>query len=88
MALGTPTISLIGTVGAALTLGARRGGVLLSLLVLPLVIPVLIFGTASIDAAIGGFAVRPHLMLLGGLFLGTLVLTPIATAAALRQALE
>ncbi|MBT5456815.1 MAG: heme exporter protein CcmB [Rhodospirillaceae bacterium] len=88
MALGTPTISLIGTVGAALTLGARRGGVLLSVLVLPLVIPVLIFGTASIDAAIGGFAVRPHLMLLGGLFLGTLVLTPIATAAALRQALE
>lgn len=88
MVLGTPTISLIGTVGAALTLGARRGGVLLSLLVLPLVIPVLIFGTASIDAAIGGFAVKPHLMLLGGLLLGTLVLSPFATAAALRQALE
>lgn len=88
MALGTPTISLIGTVGAALTLGARRGGVLLSLLVLPLVIPVLIFGTAGIDAAIGGFAVKPHLMLLGGLLLGTLVLSPFATAAALRQALE
>lgn len=88
MALGTPTISLIGTIGAALTLGARRGGVLLSLLVLPLVIPVLIFGTAAIDAAIGGFAVKPHLMLLGGLLLGTLVLSPIATAAALKQALE
>jgi heme exporter protein B len=88
MGLGTPTISLIGTVGAALILGARRGGVLLSLLVLPLVIPVLIFGTAGIDAAIGGFAVKPHLMLLSGLFLGTLVLSPFATAAALRQALE
>ena len=88
MALGTPTISLIGTVGAALTLGARRGGVLLSLLVLPLVIPVLIFGTAGIDAAIGGFAAKPHLMLLGGMLLGALVLSPIATAAALRQALE
>ena len=88
MALGTPTISLIGTVGAALTLGARRGGVLLSLLVLPLVIPVLIFGTAGIDAAIGGFAVKPHLMLLGGILLGALVVSPIATAAALRQALE
>lgn len=88
MALGTPTISLIGTVGAALTLGARRGGVLLSLLVLPLVIPVLIFGTAGIDASIGGFAVKPHLMLQGGMLLGTLVLSPIATAAALRQALE
>lgn len=88
MALGTPTISLVGTVGAALTLGARRGGVLLSLLVLPLVIPVLIFGTAGIDAAIGGFTVKPHLMLLGGMLLGALVLSPIATAAALRQALE
>ncbi len=88
MALGTPTISLIGTVGAALTLGARRGGVLLSLLVLPLVIPVLIFGAAAIEAAIDGFAVKPHLMLMGGMLLGALVLSPVATAAALRQALE
>lgn len=88
MALGTPTISLIGTVGAALTLGARRGGVLLSLLVLPLVIPVLIFGAAGIDAAVTGMTVRPHLALLGGLLLGALVLSPWATAAALRQALE
>lgn len=88
MALGTPTISLVGTVGAALTLGARRGGVLLSLLVLPLVIPVLIFGTAGIDAAIAGFAVAPHLMLLGALLLAALVAAPWAAAAALRQALE
>jgi heme exporter protein B len=88
MALGTPTISLIGTVGAALTLGSRRGGVLLSLLVIPLIVPVLIFGTAAIDAAIGGFPVQQHLMLMGGFLLGALVLTPLATAAALRQALE
>ncbi len=88
MALGTPTISLIGTVGAALTLGSRRGGVLLSLLVIPLIVPVLIFGTAAIDAAISGIPVRQHLMLMGGFLLGALVLTPLATAAALRQALE
>ena len=87
MALGTPTISLIGMVGAALTLGARRGGVLLSLLVLPLVVPVLIFGAAGIDASLAGLAVRPHLALLGGLLLGSLVLCPWAGAAALRQAL-
>ena len=88
MALGTPVLSLIGTVGAALTLGARRGGVLLALLVLPLVIPVLIFGTAAIDAAIGGFAIGAHLSLLGGMLLAALVLCPWAAAAALRQALE
>jgi heme exporter protein B len=88
MLLGTPTLSLIGTVGAALTLGARRGGVLLSLLVLPLVIPVLIFGTAGIDAAIGGFAVKTHLLFLGAVLLGSLVLAPVAAAAALRQALD
>ena len=88
MALGTPTISLIGAVGAALTVGARRGGVLLSLLVLPLVIPVLVFGAASVDAALGGLAVRPHLLLLGGLLLGAAVLCPWAAAAALRQALD
>lgn len=88
MALGTPVLSLIGTVGAALTLGARRGGVLLALLVLPLVIPVLIFGAASIEAAIGGFPVGPHLLLMGGMLLGALVLCPWAAAASLRQALE
>ena len=88
MALGTPVLSLIGTVGAALTLGARRGGVLLAFLVLPLVIPVLIFGTAAIDAAIGGFTIGAHLSLLGGMLLAALVLCPWAAAAALRQALE
>ena len=88
MALGTPAISLIGTVGAALTLGARRGGVLLSLLVLPLVVPVLIFGAGAVEAALGGQAVQPHLAMLGGIMLGALALCPWASAAALRLALE
>lgn len=88
LALGTPLLSLIGAIGAALVLGARRGGVLLSLLILPLYIPVLIFGVAAVDAAVFGFAVRPHLTVLAGLLLAALVLAPWVTAAALRQALE
>ena len=88
MALGTPILSLLGAVGAALTLGARRGGVLLSLLVLPLYIPVLIFGVAAIEAQIGGFGVRPHLLILTALLVLALGLVPFAAAAALRQALE
>ncbi len=88
LALGTPTLSLIGSVGAALVLGSRRGGVLLSLLVLPLYIPVLIFGVSAVEAAIGDFAVRPQVLILGGLFVGALALTPWAAAAGLRQALE
>lgn len=86
--LGTPALSLIGAIGAALTLGARRGGVLLSLLILPLYIPVLIFGAGAIDAALGGLTPRPHLLLLGGLLAASLPLAPLAAAAALRQALE
>ena len=88
LGLGTPAMSLIGSVGAALILGARRGGVLLSLLVLPLYIPVLIFGVAAVDASLGGFPARPHLMILGGLLIGAVALSPWAGAAALRQALE
>ncbi|MGZ8996611.1 MAG: heme exporter protein CcmB [Rhodospirillales bacterium] len=88
LAIGTPLLSLIGAIGAALVLGARRGGVLLSLLILPLYIPVLIFGVAAVDAAVLGFAVRPHLMVLAGLLLAAVVLVPWVTAAALRQALE
>ena len=88
MALGSPTLSLIGTVGAALTLGARRGGVLIPLLVLPLYVPVLIFGVAAIDADLAGLSAKPHLLLLGALLLGALPLAPWASAAALRQALE
>jgi len=88
MALGTPTLSLTGAVGAALTLGARRGGVLIPLLVLPLNIPVLIFGVSALDATLGGFNPLPHILFLGALFLVSLVLAPIAAAAALRQATE
>ena len=86
--LGTPTLSLIGAIGASLSLGARRGGVLLSLLVLPLYIPILIFGVAGIEAAIAGLGARPHLLLLGALLAAALPLAPVAAAAALRQALE
>ncbi len=88
MLLGTPVLSLIGAVGASLVLGARRGGVLLSLLVLPLYVPVLIFGVAAVDAAIVGLPVRPHLLILAGLLIAATVLTPVAIAAALRLALE
>ena len=86
--LGTPSVSLIGALGAALVLGTRRGGVLLSLLVLPLYIPVLIFGTAAVEAAITGMESRPMLSILAGLSLIAGVLCPIGTAAALRQAAE
>jgi len=86
--LGTPTVSLVGAVGAALVLGTRRGGVLLSLLVLPLYIPVLIFGTAAVEASITGVSPTPMLMVLGGLSILALTLSPWTTAAALRQAVE
>lgn len=86
--LGTPCLSLIGAIGAALTLGVRRAGVLVALLVLPLTIPVLIFGVAAVEAAVTGLPATPHLMLLGGLLLGALALAPWATAAAVRLALE
>lgn len=88
MLLGTPTLSLIGAIGAALTLGARRSGVLISLLVLPLYIPVLIFGALIVDNALAGRDYTSLLMVLGGFFLLALAAAPWATAAALRQAIE
>ncbi|MFQ5773064.1 MAG: heme exporter protein CcmB [Kiloniellaceae bacterium] len=88
MLLGSPTLNLIGAIGAALTLGARRGGVLIPLLVLPLNVPVLIFGVAALDAALAGLSARPHLLFLGALLLVSLLVAPLAGAAALRQALE
>jgi heme exporter protein B len=88
MALGTPTLSLIGAIGASLTLGARRGGVLLSLLVLPLYIPVLIFGVAACEAAAAGFSTRPHFLMLAALLALALPTAPFAAAAGLRLALE
>ena len=88
MLLGTPALSLFGAIGAALTVAVRRGGVLVPLLVLPLYIPVLIFGVGAVDAAVAGLAMRAHLLLLAALSLGAAVLAPIAGAAALRLALE
>ena len=86
--LGTPVLSLIGSIGAALPLGSRRSGVLISLLILPLFIPVLIFGVSAVDAALMDLPVRPQLLLLGALFLGAFALSPWASAAALLQAVE
>jgi heme exporter protein B len=88
MLLGTPILSLVGGIGAALVLGARRGGVLLSLLILPLYVPVLIFGVGAIDASVQGMSARPHLMILAAILAVALPLAPWATAAALRQSLE
>jgi heme exporter protein B len=88
MLLGTPVLSLLGAIGAALTVGLRRGGVLISLLVLPLFIPVLIFGVGAVDAAVYGLTAKPHLMMLGGLLVASLPLAPWAAAAALRLSLE
>ena len=86
--LGTPILSLIGAIGAALTLGARRSGVLISLLILPLFIPVLIFGVSAVDAALMGLPTRPQLLILGAFLLFATALSPWASAAALRQAVE
>lgn len=88
LALGTPTLTLIGAIGAALALGARRSGALISLLVLPLYIPVLIFGAAAVDAAISGIDAGPRLMALAGFLLAAVALAPFAAAAALRQAVR
>lgn len=86
--LGTPTLSLIGAIGAALTLGLRGGGALLALLVLPLYIPVLIFGAGAVEASAAALGAGAHLSLLGALFLGTLVFAPWATALALKISIE
>jgi heme exporter protein B len=86
--LGAPALSGIGAIGAALTLGLRGGSVLLSLLVLPLYIPVLIFGAGAVDAAVNGQETQAHLLLLAALTVGGVVFAPWAAAAALRIALE
>jgi heme exporter protein B len=86
--LGTPVLSLVGAIGAALTLGVRGGGVLLSLLVLPLYVPVLVMGAGSVDMAAAGQAAAPHLMLLCAMLLGAAALAPWAISAALRISLE
>ena len=86
--VGTPALSLIGSVAAALSLGARRQGVVLSLLVLPLYIPSLIFGAGAVEAGAAGGGARPYLLILGAISLAALAFSPWASAAALRQALE
>ena len=86
--IGTPALSGIGAIGAALTLGVRGGGVLLSLLILPLYIPVLIFGAGAVEATVSGVGGEAHLSLLAALTLGAVFFAPWPSAAALRIALE
>jgi heme exporter protein B len=86
--LGTPTLSLIGSIGAALTLGVRGAGVLLSLLILPLYIPVLIFGAGAVEADVAGLGIGGHLSLLSALLVLSVFFAPLATTAALKISLE
>ena len=86
--LGTPVLSLVGAVAASLTLGLRGAGALSALIVLPLFVPVLIFGAGAVTAADSGLGAESHLLLLGAMLLGSVPLAPLATAAALRIALE
>jgi heme exporter protein B len=88
LALGTPILSLIGAIGAALTLDLRGGGVLLALLVLPLYVPVLIIGSGALDSAASGQSAQPHFLLLTALLVLSVVFAPWAIAAALRISVE
>ena len=89
MLVGTPAISFLGAVGAALTLGLRRGGLLLSLLILPLYVPVLVFGVSTMNAVIvGPGSFSAPFLILCAITLATMVLTPLAAAAALRMNLQ
>ena len=86
--LGTPVLSMIGAIGAALTLGVRGGGVLLALLVLPLYVPVLIMGAGAVEMAAAGLESGGQLLILGALLVFTAAFAPWAIAAALRISLE
>ncbi len=86
LALGTPTLTLIGAIGAALMLGSRRGTATTALLVLPLYIPVLVFGVSAVDGYLLGLGGGTQLLVLGAMLLAALALAPLATAAALRLA--
>lgn len=88
LALGTPILSLLGAIGSALTLGLRAGGSLLALLVLPLFVPVIIFGAGAVEAARTGISPQAHLSLLGAGLVLAMLGAPIATAAAVRIALD
>ena len=88
LVVATPTISLVGSVGAALTVGAHRGGVLVALLILPLLTPILIMSVSAVDLALVGLNYVPLVLLLLAFFLVSVVLCPLASAAALRLAVE
>ena len=88
LALGTPVLSMIGAIGVALTVGLHRGGVILSLLVLPLYIPVLIFAANAVESAGAGLPIVAHLSLLTALLVLSMSLSPLATAAALKISLS
>jgi heme exporter protein B len=87
--LGTPVLSMIGSIGAALTLGLRGGGVLISLLVLPFYIPVLVYGSGAIATSmVEGLTIQPYVLLLSAFVLLATIFSPWATAAALKISLE
>ena len=86
--IGTPVLSLLGSVGAALTLGLRGGGVLLTLLILPLYVPALIFGAGAVDSALAGLGAEANLSLLAAFMVMTLLVSPWVAAAALRVSIE
>ena len=88
LVVGTPALSLIGAVGAALTVGLKRGGLLLALLVLPLYVPVLIFGAGAVLEQMSGIETRAQILWLGVISMASLTLTPFAIQAALRVSLE
>lgn len=88
MLLGTVSLSLVGGIGAALTVGLRKGGLLLSLLILPLYVPVLVFGSAAVDAAAAGLPWGGEITVLGGFALLAVTLSPLAVGAALRINLD
>ncbi len=86
--LGTAVLSLVGGIGAALTVGLKRGGMLISLLVLPLYIPILIFGSAAVQAAVDGASPAPYLAILAGMLSLAIALAPLAMAAGLRISID
>lgn len=86
--IGTPVLSLIGAIGAALTLGLRGAGVLVSLLVLPLTVPVLIFGAGAVEASISGLGAEGHLSMLAAIFVLSLLLSPLAVSVSLKVSME
>lgn len=88
LCLGTPTLSFLGAIGVALTVGLRKGGVLLSLLILPLFIPVLIFATSAIDSASFGASYAGQVAILGAMLVGAVTFSPFAIAASLRVSLS